>query len=153
MGSLSKDGLKLYLDGQQVGLRTDVTVGEHLNIGYWRIGGDTVSGWPNAGTNGFFTGSVDEVAVYKHELTPAEIADHYAKGASTPVENLKPVASFTTAVDGFDVTVDGSASTDNDGTISSYDVGLRRWRNRDRCHPAGTHLHDVRHEDRQADRD
>jgi PKD repeat protein len=121
VGSLSKNGLKLYLDGQQVGLRTDVTVGEHLNIGYWRIGGDTVSGWPNAGTNGFFTGSVDEVAVYKHELTPADIVDHYAKGASAPVENLKPVASFTTAVDGFKVTVDGSASTDNDGTISSYE--------------------------------
>ena len=121
VGTLSKGGLKLYLDGQQVGLRTDVTVGEHLNIGYWRVGGDTVSGWPNAGTNGFFTGSVDEVAVYKHELTATEIADHYAKGASTPVDNLKPVASFTTAVDEFDVTVNGSASSDNDGTISSYE--------------------------------
>ena len=98
-----------------------MTVGEHLNIGYWRVGGDTVSGWPNAGTNGFFTGSVDEVAVYKHELTATEIADHYAKGASTPVDNLKPVASFTTAVDEFDVTVNGSASSDNDGTISSYE--------------------------------
>ena len=121
VGTLSKSGLKLYLDGQQVGLRTDVTVGEHLNIGYWRIGGDTVSGWPNAGTNGFFNGSVDEVAVYKHELPAAQIADHYAKGAGAPVENLKPVSSFTTAVDGFDVAVNGSASSDNDGTIASYE--------------------------------
>ena len=83
--------MKLYVDGQvQVGLRTDVTMGEHLNIGYWRLGGDTVSGWPNAGTNGFFNGSIDEVAVYKHELTPTEIADHYTKGAATPVANLNP---------------------------------------------------------------
>jgi PKD repeat protein len=120
VGTLSKSGLKLYLDGQQVGSRTDVTVGEHLNIGYWRIGGDTVSGWPNAGLNGFFNGSVDEVAVYKHELTPTEIVDHYAKGTAQPTPNITPVASFTAATDGFKIDVDGSASKDEDGTISSY---------------------------------
>jgi PKD repeat protein len=97
-----------------------VTVGEHLNIGYWRIGGDTVSGWPNAGLNGFFNGSIDEVAVYKHELTPTEIVDHYAKGTAQPTPNITPVASFTTAADGLKVGVDGSASKDEDGTISSY---------------------------------
>ena len=46
--------------------------------------------------HGFFNGAVDEVAVYKHELTATEIANHFAKGAGTPVGNLMPVASFTT---------------------------------------------------------
>ena len=105
-------------------------------MGCWRLGGDTVSGWPNAGTNGYFNGSVDEVAIYKHELTPTEIADHYAKGASTPVGNLNPAASFTTAVDGFDLDVDGSASSDPDGTITSYAWDFGDGEHRDRCQPA-----------------
>ena len=120
VGTLSKNGMKLYVDGQVQGARSDLTHGQHLNMGWWRLGGDTVSGWPNAGTNGFFNGSVDEVAIYKKELSPAEVADHYAKGAATQVGNLIPAASFTTAVNGFDLDVDGSASSDADGTIVSY---------------------------------
>lgn len=121
VGTLSKNGMKLFVDGQVQGARTDVTNGQHLNMGWWRLGGDTVSGWPNAGSNGFFNGSVDEVAIYKRELSPAEIADHYSKGAGTPVGNLLPAASMTATVDGFDVDVDGSTSTDADGTIASYE--------------------------------
>ncbi|GAA1426488.1 hypothetical protein GCM10009616_01170 [Microlunatus lacustris] len=120
VGTLSQSGMKLYLDGEQVAARSDVTVGEHLNIGYWRIGGDTVSGWPNAGLNGFFNGSIDEVAVYKHELSAAEIADHFAKGASRPAPNVKPVASFTASSEGRAVSVDAKDSSDADGTVSSY---------------------------------
>lgn len=120
VGTLSKNGMKLYVDGQVQGARSDLTHGQHLNMGWWRLGGDTVSGWPNAGSNGFFNGSVDEVAIYKKELSATEIANHFAKGAATPVGNLIPAASFTTAVDGFELDVDGSASTDADGTIASY---------------------------------
>ncbi|MET1007942.1 MAG: LamG domain-containing protein, partial [Propionibacteriaceae bacterium] len=62
VGTLSKSGMKLFVDGQVQGSRSDVSHGQHLNMGWWRLGGDTVSGWPNAGTNGYFNGSVDEAA-------------------------------------------------------------------------------------------
>ncbi|WP_245862295.1 PKD domain-containing protein [Georgenia soli] len=119
VATLSPSGMRLYLDGRQVGARSDVTVGQHLAIGYWRVGGDTVTGWPSAPTSGYFAGSLDEVAVYKKELPAARVAAHYAAGSSTTAPNEPPVAAFGSTSDGLTVNVDGSASTD-DGTIASY---------------------------------
>jgi PKD repeat protein len=127
VGSLSKSGMKLYIDGVQVGSKADVTVGEHLNIGYWRVGGDTLSGWPPLATapatnNGFFSGAIDEVAVYKQELTPADVAAHYAAaGQGNPQPNEDPTAAFTSTATDLKVDVDGSGSSDPDGTIASYE--------------------------------
>ncbi|MCU1658073.1 MAG: hypothetical protein JWO57_2729, partial [Pseudonocardiales bacterium] len=49
--------------------------------GYWRIGGDNVSGWPSAPTSNYFAGGLDEAAVYASELTAAQIAAHYNAAA------------------------------------------------------------------------
>jgi PKD repeat protein len=120
VASMSKDGIKLYVDGQQVGSRDDVTVGEHLSIGNWRIGGDSLSQWPSAPSNVYFNGSMDEVAVYKRALSANEVALHHAAGSGTAAPNLAPVAAFDAAVDGSEVSVDASESDDPDGTIESY---------------------------------
>ena len=32
--------------------------------GYWRVGGDTLAGWPSRPTSDFFQGQMDETAVY-----------------------------------------------------------------------------------------
>jgi PKD repeat protein len=120
VATLSPSGMRLYLDGEQVGARNDVTVGQHLAIGYWRIGGDTVSGWPSAPTSGYFAGDLDEIAVYKTELSAARVAAHHAAGAGTPTPNVSPVAEFSVETDGLTADVDGSASSDPDGTIASY---------------------------------
>jgi len=120
VATLSPSGMKLYVDGVLVGSRAGVTVGEHLSIGYWRLGGDTVSGWPSAPTSGYFAGSLDEVAIYKHELGAAEVAAHHAAGTGAPVPNVKPTAQFATQVDGLSAGFDSSASNDPDGSIASY---------------------------------
>lgn len=120
VGTLSAAGLKLYVDGVEVGANPSVVTAEHLSLGYWRIGGDTVSGWPSAPQSGFFNGSIDEVAVYKSALTPAEIAGHYSAGSGAAAPNVAPNASFTAQPDDLRVTVDAANSSDPDGTIASY---------------------------------
>ena len=54
VATLSESGMKLYVDGEQVASRADVKVGEHLSIGYWRLGGDSLASWPNVPTSGYF---------------------------------------------------------------------------------------------------
>ncbi|WP_152187782.1 PKD domain-containing protein [Georgenia satyanarayanai] len=120
VATLSKDGMALYLDGKKVGGRSDVTVGEHLALGYWRIGGDTVSGWPSAPSTPYFSGELDEVAIYKRALSAADVAAHYAAGTGTEAPNVAPTAAFTATATGLAVAVDGRDSADPDGTITSH---------------------------------
>lgn len=120
VATLSESGMKLYVDGAQVASRADVTVGEHLSIGYWRLGGDSLASWPNVPTSGYFAGSLDEVAIYKHELSAVEVATHHAAATGAATPNVKPIAQFTSQVSGLSSTFSSSGSSDPDGTIASY---------------------------------
>ncbi|MFN8076562.1 MAG: PKD domain-containing protein [Kineosporiaceae bacterium] len=114
VGTLGSNGMVLYVDGVQVAADPTVTQGQ-LMEGYWRIGGDTISGWPNASSSGYINGFLDQVAIYPNVLTAAQVADHYARRA-----NRAPTASFTTTCTGRTCAVDASASADPDGSIVSY---------------------------------
>ncbi|MFC5491542.1 PKD domain-containing protein [Nocardioides caricicola] len=117
--SLSPAGMKLYLDGAVVAERADVKVGEHLALGYWRIGGDGLNNWPTAPTNAFFNGDLDEIAVYYRALSAGEIAAHHAAGSNVPPPNQSPVADFNAAVTNLSAEFT-AAATDADGTVESY---------------------------------
>ncbi len=69
-------GMDLYLDGAAVGHGL-ITTNQSYD-GYWRVGGDNVAGWPGAPSSGYWTGTLDETAVYPSALSAASIADHYA---------------------------------------------------------------------------
>jgi PKD repeat protein len=114
VGTLSGAGLALYVDGQPVAQRGDITAGQPYE-GYWRIGGD--SSW--AGAN-YFAGDIDDVAVYPAALTAGTVAEHYALGTSMPPPNQAPTAAFTSSVADLQVSVDGAGSTDADGSVASY---------------------------------
>lgn len=76
--SLYMDGVKLYSD-----MKNNKTT---VMNGYWRIGGiGGISDWGNAPANPYFSGSIDDVAVYNSkELTEAQVAAHYAaRGSAT----------------------------------------------------------------------
>ncbi|GAA5109351.1 hypothetical protein GCM10023339_09310 [Alloalcanivorax gelatiniphagus] len=123
VGTLSPEGMRLYVDGSRVASRADTTVGEHLSIGTWRLGGDSLTGWPGAPTSGYFAGSLDEVAVYKKELSSSRISTHYAEGTGGTVTKA-PVAAFAVTVDQATktVTVDGAASLPGaGGAITAYE--------------------------------
>ena len=78
--TLSGAGMQLYVDGAQVAADTTTTTAQAFN-GYWRAGYDNLTGWgANAPTNFYFTGSLDDVAVYPTALTPTKITAHYTAG-------------------------------------------------------------------------
>lgn len=79
VATLSPAGMRLYVDGALVASRTDV-VGAAPTDGYWRIGGDTLTGWSNEPRSHWYAGALDEVAVYPRALTAAEVAEHHALG-------------------------------------------------------------------------
>ncbi|MGV9995035.1 LamG-like jellyroll fold domain-containing protein [Streptomyces sp. NPDC003374] len=75
------DGMKLYVDG---GLRASnlLVTGNESGTGYWRVGGDTLSSsWTNAPSSPYFTGLIDEVAVYNKALTSSKVLTHYQRGS------------------------------------------------------------------------
>jgi hypothetical protein len=73
--SLSSAGMALYVDGALVATNTKVTTPQAYN-GYWRVGDESLGGWTGH-VNNFFTGTIDEVAVYPTVLTASQVAVHY----------------------------------------------------------------------------
>ena len=110
----SAQGMVLYMDGVNVGANPQTAAQDYT--GYWRIGGDTTWGSSSA----YFGGTLDEAAVYPVALTADQVARHYQLGTYTPPVNQAPVAAFTTTVKDLGLAVDGSGSSDPDGTVASY---------------------------------
>ena len=78
------DGMHLYVDGQQVA--TDATTtGAQSYLGYWRLGADSLAGWPSKPTSNYFAGTLSDAAFYNSELTAGQILTHFqAAGGSCP---------------------------------------------------------------------
>ncbi|WP_144715278.1 LamG domain-containing protein [Curtobacterium pusillum] len=72
-------GMRLYADGVLVASNTAYTAPENYT-GYFRVGYDTVSGWPGQPANFAFTGSMRYAAVYSTVLTATQVANHAAAG-------------------------------------------------------------------------
>ncbi len=118
VATLGAAGMNLYVDGVVRATLAD-TVSAQVFTGYWRIGGDSVAGWPGAGDENF-AGDIDDVAVYGRALTASEVAAHQATGTGGVLPNQPPTASFTATGGVLTASVNGSASSDPDGTIASY---------------------------------
>lgn len=120
VATLSPAGMKLYVDGQQRAANLAVT-GAQPYEGYWRIGGDNLTNWPNKPTSAYIAGQIDEVAVYGSALSAGTASAHYALGKNgTPVPNVAPTAAFTSDMDLLAGTFNASGSTDSDGSVASY---------------------------------
>ena len=78
----STNGMALYVDGSLVASHPVDSNGNYgfaqQYSGYWRVGGDNLSGWPGP-TGSYFSGSIDDVAIYPFALSAAQAADHFAK--------------------------------------------------------------------------
>jgi PKD repeat protein len=119
VATLGAQGMSLHLDGALVSRSTAVTTAPSYR-GYWRIGGDNLSGWPSAPTSRYFAGTVDEVAVYGSALTSSQISNHSTVGRGGAPSNTAPTAAFSSSVTGLSATVNAAASSDPDGSITSY---------------------------------
>ena len=108
------NGLSLFLDGQQVGSRSDATGGQDYS-GYWRVGGDST--W--AGDN-YFDGQIDDVAIYPTVLSADQVSAHHDVGQTGQPFNHPPTAAFSSTTSGLTAQLDGRASSDPDGPIAGY---------------------------------
>jgi hypothetical protein len=88
---VSSVGMKLYIDGILSASNTGYTTPENYN-GYWRIGYDNMTGWPNPPNTFYIKSAIDE-AVIAHTVR----SEHWIK---LNYENIKSCSSFIT-VDNF----------------------------------------------------
>jgi hypothetical protein len=74
-------GMALYVDGALVSTNPN-TVSQSYS-GYWRVGYDNLAAWgPTTPSRSFFTGTLDEVAVYPFALGAGVVAAHWAANHS-----------------------------------------------------------------------
>jgi PKD repeat protein len=97
VASLDASGMALYLDGKRVS-RDPGTTSAQSFLGYWRIGGDSLGGWPSQPANNNFTGAIEDVAVYPAALTLTQVQAHYqASGRSLNLPS-RPTDGYGAAV-------------------------------------------------------
>ena len=96
--TLGAQGQRLYVDGVLMGRDVTTTTAAANLLGQWVVGGDTLSGWTNAPTSRYFTGSLDDVAVYGAALTATEVKAHYAASGRTPTAAAAPTDTYGLAV-------------------------------------------------------
>ena len=85
---LAPTGIKLYIDGTLQAEDATVTEGEkYPTPGYWRIGYDNLTGWPEKPTDDHFEGLLDDIHIYySTEITPSDLTSLY--GASVDPVNV-----------------------------------------------------------------
>ncbi|HEX6682161.1 MAG TPA: RHS repeat-associated core domain-containing protein, partial [Candidatus Limnocylindrales bacterium] len=101
----------LWLDGARVAERTGTTI-EHSLLTFNQVGAayaTTPASWPGWGSAArrYFTGAIDEVAVYSHPLGQAAIAAHYNYGAgASQLSSVKLPSGKVAAEFGYDTGAD-----------------------------------------------
>ncbi|MEU3467404.1 DNRLRE domain-containing protein [Streptomyces sp. NPDC006687] len=83
-------GMTLYVDGVQRGT-LNVTTHENYT-GYWRVGFDSLGGWPDRPASEHWAGLMDETAVYPTVLSAAQVQRHFAL-ASAPADSTVQVTA------------------------------------------------------------
>ncbi|MEI8413113.1 MULTISPECIES: LamG-like jellyroll fold domain-containing protein [unclassified Kribbella] len=86
----------LYLDGVAIGTITQSVV-DHAQFPVNQIGAAVAAAptaWPSYGTETvkYFTGQIDEVALYSHPLTTKEVVSHWQRGRN-PADQLTSITS------------------------------------------------------------
>ena len=79
VGTLSTSGMFLYVDGVSVPSSASISSAD-IYSGFWRVGGDQLSGFPGTISSNYFNGTLDEVAIYPTALTQTRVQAHYTAG-------------------------------------------------------------------------
>jgi len=90
VGALDNSGQYLYVDGVLVASSTNNAAKNYS--GYWHVGHGNLSGVPNAPTNYFYSGLVEDARIYNRALSVSEIADLYIN--SSTVNGLQDYWAF-----------------------------------------------------------
>lgn len=87
-------GQDLYVDGSLVSSTLSSAV--YTYIGFWHIGFVKTAGWSNGPTNGYFTGSISDVAVYPNVLDATQVTS-LARATTYSVESAAVLALHPTS--------------------------------------------------------
>ncbi len=149
VGTMNSTGMDLFVDGRWVGHDTS-TAGAELYSGYWRIGGDNLSGWPSQPTRFSFAGSLADIAVYSAPLSPARVTAHYLASGRTADQGSSPTDTYGAAVYGDNPSIywrlnetSGAAAKDEisgDTHSGTYSSGAVLGEPGSSAHPAGTSI-------------
>ena len=74
MATIGAAGARIYVDGAQAASSTATATATYT--GFFRVGYDNLTGWPNAPTSSFLNATLDEVAAYSTTLTATDAANH-----------------------------------------------------------------------------
>ncbi|ATO85562.1 hypothetical protein ACWT_6147 [Actinoplanes sp. SE50] len=81
--TMAVDKQSLYLDSAKIGEISGKVV-DHIGMTRHYLGNGYTKDWPSMGAGYFpFTGEIDEVAVYRHPLSAAQVSAHYSAQAAT----------------------------------------------------------------------
>jgi len=79
-------GSCLYVDGALVASSSTMTTAEtYTGVGYWRVAYSNLAGWSNQPTDLYFTGSLDDIAVYNTAISASQVATLYGASVNSPV--------------------------------------------------------------------
>lgn len=122
VGTQGVGGMRLYVDGALVA--QNATTGNGTYNGSWHVGGDNLSGYPNAGNQAaqtYFDGQLDETAVYYRVLLPDRVAAHFGQVGAVDLDAPSAPSGLTATRSGADVLLGWAGSSDNVGVVG-YDV-------------------------------
>ena len=91
-------GMALYVDDNLVG--TNAQANNQGYNGYWRVGGDNLGAWPDRPTSDYFSGTIDEVAIYAAPLTAGQVHAHYLASGRTGPDHSNPTTAITSPANG-----------------------------------------------------
>ncbi|MGU3646435.1 DNRLRE domain-containing protein [Microbacterium sp. C23T] len=103
VGTQGSGGMALYVDGVRVAQNTNTVAQAYWGV--WHVGGDNLSSWPNRPTSNFFSGLIDEAAVYSTALSAGAVADHYQAAGRNLGLNQAPADAYGTRVFAADPTL------------------------------------------------
>jgi hypothetical protein len=105
----SFSNMYLYVDGTQ-----KASAGANATsayTGFWRIGGDSLAGWPSQPTSAYLQGRIDEVAIYNRTLSAAEVKALWRRGANRLKFQIRACTSMSCADNPSWKGPDGGSST------------------------------------------
>ncbi len=120
-GTRGPGGMALYIDG--VAVATNSTTNSNNYSGYWRVGSGTLSGWTGTHSSDNLRGTIDEVAVYRSQLTAAQMATHYSAGNPSATDKAAPTppTNVTVGLAGGDAQLTWEPALDN-RAVTGYTV-------------------------------
>ncbi|MFC5433798.1 CBM96 family carbohydrate-binding protein [Microbacterium suwonense] len=96
VGTQGPSGMRLYVDGVSVA-SNGVTAAQDY-WGVWRVGGDQLNSWPSRPSSNFFSGLIDEIAVYPTALGSFDVARLYQASGRSLGTNTAPTDQYGAAV-------------------------------------------------------